>query len=222
MMIGKGIYYDADKSGAGGNSGGGNTGGSGNMDKSNSGNSEIPPNSNGAGADAKSYTQDELNRMFGERARQAEGSLLKKLGFDKVEDAQTALNRLKTIDDGQKTDLQKAQEKIAELTKNNEILTNQQKAQIVQYEVMLAAGKLGIVDPDAAYKLLYTSKLEFNKEGTPANTEQLLRDLVKEKPWLVGSGSSASNHAKNHGGDSSDVVMNAARRAAGLPVEEKK
>lgn len=215
-MIGKGIYYDADKGGAGGNSGDKGAGNEG------SGSGDPAHNSNGAGADAKSYTQDELNRMFSERARQAEGSLLKKLGFEKVEDAQAALNRLKTIDDGQKTDLQKAQDKVAELTKNNETLINQQKAQIAQYEVMLAAGKLGIVDPDAAFKLLDTSKLEFNKEGKPTNTEQLLRDLVKEKPWLAGSGSSASNHAKNHGGDTSDAVVNAARRAAGLPVEEKK
>lgn len=223
-MIWKGIYYEADKGGAGGNSGGDGTSGSSTGSEGGNaltGSATGANTSNGTGAEAKSYTQDELNRMFGERARQAEGSLLKKLGFDKVEDAQAALNRLKTIDDGQKTDLQKAQEKIAELTRNTETLTSQQKAQVAQYEVMLAAGKLGIVDPDAAFKLMEPSKLEFNKDGKPTNVEPLLRDLVKEKPWLVGSGTSASNHAKNHGGDSSDAVVNAARKAAGLPVEEK-
>jgi hypothetical protein len=204
-----GKYLDADKGGAGGE--GGNSGGDGNM---------ATNTSNGAGADAKTYTQADLDRMFVERARQAESSLLKKLGFEKVEDATTAVNRLKTIDDEKKTDLQKAQEKIDELTRLNTEQTEKQKELSAQYEVMLVAGKLGVVDPDAAYKLLDKSKLEY-KDGKPINTEQLLKSLITEKPWLTGAGTSSSNPAKNRG-DLNDPVVIAARRAAGLPVEEKK
>ncbi len=206
-----GKYLDADKGGAGGE--GGNSGGDGNNNTNNN-------SSNGAGAEAKTYTQADLDRMFVERARQAESSLLKKLGFEKVEDATTAVNRLKTIDDEKKTDLQKAQEKIDELTRSNTEQTEKQKELSAQYEVMLVAGKLGVVDPDAAYKLLDKSKLEY-KDGKPINTEQLLKTLLTEKPWLAGTGTSSSNPAKNRG-DLSDPVVIAARRAAGLPVEEKK
>jgi hypothetical protein len=210
-----GKYLDADKGGAGGGGEGGNSGGDGNNNTNNN-------SSNGAGAEGKTYTQDELNRLFGERASQAERSLLKKLGFEKVEDATSALTRLKTIDDGQKSDLQKAQEKITALEKSSAEQTEKQKEISAQYEVAIVAGKLGIVDPDAAYKLLDKSKLTIDeKTGKPTNTEQLLKTLLTEKPWLAGTGTSSSNPAKNRG-DLSDPVVIAARRAAGLPVEEKK
>jgi len=42
---------------------------------------------NSGGADGKTYTQAELNQTVAERARQAESSLLKKLGFERVEEA---------------------------------------------------------------------------------------------------------------------------------------
>lgn len=49
---------------------------------------------NSGGADGKAYTQAELNQMFAERARQAESSLLKKLGFERAEEAAEALGKL--------------------------------------------------------------------------------------------------------------------------------
>jgi len=181
---------------------------------------EQTADSGGAG---KTYAQAELDRMFAERARQAESSLLKKLGFEKADDALAALGKLKTIEDGQKSDLQKAQDKIAELTKSNADLSEKQKSQIAQYEVALAAGKLGIVDPDAAFRLLDKNQLTFDeKTGKPNNAEQVLKSLLTEKPWLTGGGTSAVNHARNRGDLSDDPVTMAARKAAGLPVDDKK
>lgn len=184
------------------------------------GNSGDDDPSDGAGTnDGKTYTQEELNRMFSERARQAESSLLKKLGFEKPEELQSALKRLKTIDDGQKTELQKAQDKVAELEQRHTELSSKQKELITQYEVGLAAGKLGIVDPDAAYRLLDLAKLEYGEDNKPTNVEKVLGELVKSKPYLVGgSGSSAGNPRKTY--DDSDPVITAARKAAGLPVKE--
>jgi len=77
--------------------------------------------------------------MFSERARQAESSLLKKLGFEKTDELQSALNRLKTMDEGQKTELQKAQDKLNQLEQSNTELTARQKELVTQYEVELAA-----------------------------------------------------------------------------------
>lgn len=171
---------------------------------------------NSSGAEGKSYTQTELNQMFADRARQAESSLLKKLGFEKADEAFAALSKLKTIEDGQKSELQKAQEKIAELESLHTEQAQKQKDIATQYEVVMAATKLGIVDVDAAYKLLDKTQLSFDdKTGKFSNTEQLLKALLTEKPWLAGGGTSASNRARNYG-DGDDPLVTAMRQAAGL------
>lgn len=157
--------------------------------------------SNGAGAnEGKTYTQADLDRMFADRARQAESSLLKRLGFEKAEDAQAAIKKLKTIEDGQKSDLQKAQEEIAELRRANTEQKELSKRLLAQYEVGVAASKLGIVDPDAAFRLLDQSKLEFDDSGKLKNAEMLLKALITEKPYLAGGGTSATNASRNTSG----------------------
>lgn len=185
------------------------------------GNSGGDESSNGAGAnDSKTYTQEELNKMFSDRARQAENSLLKKLGFEKPEDLQSALSRLKTIDDGQKSELQKTQDELNQLKRSNTELITKQKDLITQHEVTLEADKLGIVDPDAAYRLLDLSQLKYGEDDKPNNVEEVLKGLIKSKPYLVGDGSSAGNPPKTH--NDSDPVLAAARRAAGLPEKGEK
>lgn len=170
----------------------------------------------GGGANARSFTESELNQMFAERARRAETSLLKKLGFERADDATAALGRLKAMEDGQKTEAQKMQERIAELTQANSELSGRQRDQVAQYEVMIAAGRLGVVDADAAFRLLDKSKLEFDKaSGKPTNVEGLLKALLVEKPWLAGTGTSASNRARNHD-ETNDPIVAAFRRGAGL------
>jgi len=175
---------------------------------------------NSGGADGKTYTQAELDRMFAERARQAESSLLKKLGFEKVDDVSAALGRLKSMEDGQKSELQKAQEQIAALTQLNVELTSKQRTLMAQYECMLAANRLGIVDADAAFKLLDHGKLEFDESGKPTNVEALLKGLLTERPWLAGGGTSAGNPSKIRG-ENEDALMIALRKGAGLPINEK-
>jgi hypothetical protein len=73
-----------------------------------------------------------------------------------------------------------------------------QEAQVA-YAVEKAATKIGIVDPDAAAKLLDLAQLEFNEDGKPKNAEKLLRDLIQAKPYLAGTPAvSPTNPATNH------------------------
>ena len=46
------------------------------------------------------------------------------------------------------------------------------------------SGKLNIVDPEAAFTLI-RDRIEYDDSGTPKNVDELLRDLVKAKPYLV-------------------------------------
>lgn len=62
----------------------------------------------------------------------------------------------------------------------------------IRADVVTAAAKLNIVDPDAAYKLLDASQIELDANDDPKNVEKLLADLVKAKPYLVGQTASTS------------------------------
>jgi hypothetical protein len=76
------------------------------------------------------------------------------------------------------------------------------------------SAKLGIVDPDAAYRLLDKGAIEYGDDGKPTNTEALLVAMLKERPYLAGTGSSAMNPAKTV--NTLDPTIVAARKAAGL------
>ena len=66
-----------------------------------------------------------------------------------------------------------------------------QKALALQSEIVSESARLGIVDADAAYKLLDKTAIEYDEAGKPRNVEALLRELLKSKPYLAGVGGSS-------------------------------
>lgn len=55
----------------------------------------------------------------------------------------------------------------------------------LENEINRLAIKLGIIDPDVVNRLIDWDDLEFN-EGRPTNTEEVVRSILSEKPYLVG------------------------------------
>lgn len=55
----------------------------------------------------------------------------------------------------------------------------------VRYEVMLKAQEMGLIDLDAAVRLMDMGALEFDEAGKPTNVEKVLKSLVTAKPYLV-------------------------------------
>jgi len=66
----------------------------------------------------------------------------------------------------------------------------------LRYETMLRARDLGIIDPDAAYRLLDLSEVEYDESGRPTNIERLLRELIRKRPYLAGNSASATNPSR--------------------------
>lgn len=54
----------------------------------------------------------------------------------------------------------------------------------IRSEVERQARTLGIVDEDAAYRLLDLDALTFDEDGKPTNAEKLLKALLEAKPYL--------------------------------------
>lgn len=57
----------------------------------------------------------------------------------------------------------------------------------LQYEVALRAGTLGIHDPSDAVRLLDWNALQFDESGDVTNMDDVLKDLIKAKPYLRGA-----------------------------------
>jgi hypothetical protein len=74
----------------------------------------------------------------------------------------------------------------SDLQKKFDDLTRQHQERTVNYEVQLKAAQMGIVDPDAASKLLDHGAIEYDATGSPTNVDDLLKDLIKLKPYLAG------------------------------------
>ena len=161
---------------------------------------------NGSGAE-KMFSQDEVNKMIKGKSDRELQKMLNEVGFQSVDELKALVKQKKDRDESEKTELQKAIEKATQLEKERESWQSKQKETAAQYDVALKAAKLGIVDPDAAWKLLDKSMLEYDKDDSPTNTEQLLQGLLKDKPYLAGGGSSAANPGKSR--DETDPFIRA-------------
>lgn len=64
-----------------------------------------------------------------------------------------------------------------------------------QYELQLEASKQGVVDPEAAAKLLNWGDLEYDDDGRPTNLADALSDLLERKSYLKGQHPAAPRQA---------------------------
>lgn len=95
--------------------------------------------------------------------------------------------------DAERTELEKAQARATELEQRSQELEARMKATLTRTNVIVAASKLNIVDPDVAYQLIDKDSLDYNDDGEPSSksVEDALSALVKAKPYLVAKEESA-------------------------------
>ena len=91
----------------------------------------------------------------------------------------------------------KIEQQLADIQKEKESALKQVQALRVNNEVFKHGQRLNIVDLDAATKLIDTSQIEYDESGNPSNIEPLLKELVKERSWLVGRQQQTSGGATN-------------------------
>ncbi len=121
-------------------------------------------------------------------------------------EANNLRKRLKAFEDAQAqaeaaklTEQERLQKHATDLQAKYDADTNALTERIVRYEVERQASKLGIVDPDAAAKLIDWQSLEYDEDGTPTNAETLLKDLLKARPWLATTQQSGRSAATSGG-----------------------
>ncbi len=128
--------------------------------------------------------QDPAEQFDPERAR----ALIAKLR----DEAKAATKRIgemeaaqKAADDAKLSDTERLTKRAAQLEAELAHERTEKQDRINHYETQLAASKLGIVDPEAAVKLLDWSNLEYDEDGRPKEIDKALAALLKAKPYLA-------------------------------------
>lgn len=129
--------------------------------------------------------------------------------------------RLRAVEQGQQGQGQPQGDTIprAELQRMEQQWQDRLRQQGVRSEVAMASAKLGVVDPEAAYRLLDTDDLDFDDKGQPTNVEAALKNLIRERPWLAtprapraGADGGAGGAAPRQGASMNDVLRAATGR----------
>ncbi len=92
--------------------------------------------------------------------------------------------QLKARDDEKLSETEKLTKKVADLEAAVAARDTERKALLIRSEVERQARLLGIVDEDAAYRLLDLAAVELDADGKPQNIEKLLKALLEAKPYL--------------------------------------
>lgn len=106
-------------------------------------------------------------------------------------------DKAKAEEDAKLSETQKLQKQVADAEAEKKAAAQRERERTAKYEVMLAAQKAGIVDADAAYKLLDLDTLEFDEKGNPKGIDAALKELLKAKPYLAGIPATAAGAATN-------------------------
>lgn len=101
-------------------------------------------------------------------------------------------SKVKADEEAKMTEQERLQKRLAELERQNTEYQQSIQARTLEYEVKLHAARLGVVDPEAAYRLLDLKEVEFDEDGKPTNVERTLKALIAAKPYLTGGGGQVS------------------------------
>lgn len=108
------------------------------------------------------------------------------------------------------SETEKLQRHIADLQKERDDAAQQIRTLKINTAVTSAAARLGFADPEDAGRFLSDTALDLDAAGTPTNVEDLLKSLLKAKPYLAGKAVAAPT---------SGGATNPSRTQSGAPPE---
>ena len=139
-------------------------------------------------APPRTFTQEDLDRIVGERAKHAKSSaisdLLKELGYEKPDELKAAIKRQRDAEAANQSELEKAQKAATEAQTRYADLESRLRNERIGRDVERTATRLSL-EPELAARLVTADMLEFDDNGVPTNTEAVLKGLIKKWPNLV-------------------------------------
>lgn len=128
----------------------------------------------------RTFTQAEMDqvikdRLERERAKYADHAELKK-----------AADRLKEIEDAQKTELEKLQERLTQFEQQATQTTQENKRLKLSAKIASIAGSLGAVDPHDANFQMATQAIDPDGDGADDKIKDSIEALKAQRPYLFG------------------------------------
>jgi hypothetical protein len=128
--------------------------------------------------------QENISLEEAKKLRSEASNLRKRLKTYEDSEKETAEAK-RLAEEAQLSEIERTKKQFSDLQSEYDTFKKQMQDRIVRYEIEAQASKLGIIDPEAASALLNRSTLEYGEDGTPNNAEKLLKDLIKNKPYLA-------------------------------------
>lgn len=145
-----------------------------------------PPNPADPPAD-KTFSQADVDRIVQERLRRDREK------FADYEELKQAAVKLQELEDGQRSDLERAQrtaqqaaEELAAARADAEAARQFASTTQIRSAVVAEAAKQGAVDPDAVVALLPTDSVTVGDDGQVTGAEDAVKALLEQKQYLVG------------------------------------
>ncbi|MGN7243293.1 hypothetical protein ACTHQC_07425 [Bacillus paralicheniformis] len=156
------LQFFADDAGDNDNNGGSEEGGQGDGQ-------QTPGEQNGDAANTgdsgeKTLPQSKVNSLVADERRNTQASILKQLGdFESLDDAKAALQKLKDIEDSQKTEAQKQAERLQEYETQSQKLANENESLKAQMAAITAGVQSDAVqDVVTLAKPLVSDEMDMN------------------------------------------------------------
>lgn len=140
----------------------------------------------GSGFDTKTIQDQDFEKVFDDprlwnhprfKGLNEQATKAKQLEAEKLEAEKTRLASEKKF------------QELAELNKQEaDKWKSQAETASVNNTIQMEASKAGVVDVDAAIKLLDRSGIKLNEDGTVSGVAEAIKALVESKPYLVGKG----------------------------------
>lgn len=149
------------------------------------------PEGGAAGAGSgqeRTFTQADVDRLLGERARRAGqtavSELLKDLEIEDLDGLRGTVKAHRLAKDAESSDLEKAQAALQKLQERNKTLAAANRAQMIQSAVVVAATTLGFRNPADAHALADLSAVEITDDGKVVGVEDALKALLEGREYL--------------------------------------
>ncbi len=173
-----------------------------------------PAGEGGAGAGAvagadKLFTQAELDRIIQDRLARERSK------YADYEDLKQGAQKQKTAEEAQKSELQKLQEKVEANDKLMRDLRAERDRERMRTAVFAEAGRKGVPAErlEAASKLLDSSKVRFEEDGTLSGVTEAVVEMLAANPFLLPA--PAATEGKGKGAGASTSGANPTNPAAG-------
>lgn len=154
-------------------------------------NDGTQPVNTGQTGTVKTFTQDEVNDLIGERAKRAKEAarkeILESLGFEKLDDLKGVVSTFREQQAAQKSELEKAQETLSETQRK---LAEQERKRVdglINAEVLYRAAQMNFVNPKEALRLIDISQVNVGDDDVVTGVEEALKALAEASPHLLKS-----------------------------------